>query len=224
MAEQYALLHQGQKYGGKSVADWTIEWWKWASDLPDGDNPFNDETGDLAIQGDIGSVVFLASTISTTENPTSSSAERTFSVTEGDALLLPILNIAVTYPGQTKGAVEKGLNGYLGLVTDLHASIDGTPIDHLSSYFVKSDFFSYGTLTEGDLSTLGYEGFFYTDQGNVQPEVGAELAPAKSAGWWLFITGLSPGEHELEVGGTFDFGESSTFTTAVVDHITVVSA
>ena len=68
MAEQYALLHQGQKYAGKSVADWTIEWWKWASDLPDGDNPFNDETGDLAIQGDIGPVVFLASTISTPEN------------------------------------------------------------------------------------------------------------------------------------------------------------
>jgi hypothetical protein len=48
--------------------------------------------------------------------------------------------------------------------------------------------------------------------------VGSELSPTLGSGYWLMVSGLSPGEHTLTFGGA----ESDGFSVSVTDHIDVV--
>jgi PEP-CTERM motif len=179
--------------GGKTVAEWGAEWWKWAFSFPATSSPLEDPTGERAFLGDVGGPVFFAGAGSLTQ---------TFTLPEGQYLLIPVLS-AIFYPesslGETLADAEAFVEQFHSGTTELHASLDGVPIEDLFSYWLLSPVFSLTIPPDG----LGPEGTF--------PET-------LVGGYWLMISPLAPGVHTLVVGGSvasiFDF---ETETTA---HIT----
>ena len=75
---------------GKTIAQWTGDWWTWALQAPAHQNAIDDHTGKYAgVDNNVGaqdpSVFFIAGT-------NGGEAERTFSVSAGKALLIPMIN------------------------------------------------------------------------------------------------------------------------------------
>jgi hypothetical protein len=186
---------------GKTIAQWTQDWWTWALQSPAQKNALDDTTGQYAHVGnDQPGVFFIAGTTGT-----ATSATRTFTVPKGDALLVPMLNNFDTL--DPKGHAKQEVKDFLASVTDLSAKIDGKPIANLGQYLeAPSDFFSMGTVRPNTFAT------------EIGAPIGAELTPTLVAGYYLMIEGLSPGQHTLEFGGSTNTG----FSVDVVDHIKVV--
>ena len=193
---------------GKTIAQWTQDWWTWALQSPAHQNALDDTTGQYANVGngdhrsaqipDHPGVFFIAGT-------TGGDATRTFTVPQGEALLVPMLNTFDTLV--TESEAQAYIKGWRPTVKDVFASIDGTPIAHPTRYLeAPSDFFSMGSVRPNT---------FATEIGALK---GQELTPTLVAGYYLMIEGLSPGQHTLEFGGSTNTG----FSTHVVDHITVV--
>jgi hypothetical protein len=216
----FTIVRSNAAIAGESVSQWTGDWWTWALQSPADQNPVLDQTGAFANVNNNGPVFFIAGDFGGT-------VERSFSVPAGKPLLVPLLNyvdaegpgITPTIPGwkgSFKAEVNKvlagfqngdGPNGVQPGVSSLFATIDGVPVENPQSHLEKSGFFSMGPVQPGSLiESLGIAA------------AGTVLSPAKSVGYWLMITGLSPGEHTLEFGGT----EKNGFSVHVTDHITVV--
>jgi hypothetical protein len=215
----FTIVRSNAAIAGESVSQWTGDWWTWALQSPANQNPLLDQTGAFANVNNNGPVFFIAGDFG-------GDVERSFTVPAGKPLLVPLLNafdvegpgIAPTIPGW-KGTFEAevnkalagfqnggGPNGFQPGVSSVFATIDGVPVKNPQSYLEKSGFFSMGPVQPGSL----IESFGLAD--------GTVLSPTKSVGYWLMITGLSPGEHTLEFGGI----EKNGFSVHVTDHITVV--
>jgi hypothetical protein len=188
---------------GKTIAQWTQDWWTWALQSPAHQNALDDKTGMYANvgneQGDHPGVFFIAGT-------TGGDATRTFTVPQGDALLVPLINYFDS--ADPKNLENQLVNNFRASVTDLSATIDGNPIANPRQYLETSDFFSMGTVRPHTVATELF--------GN--GVIGLELTPTKATGYYLMIEGLSPGQHTLEFGGS----AQGFLSTHVVDHITVV--
>ena len=73
---------------GKSYAEWSAEWWKWAVSIPIATSPLFDTTGEFGNIGQSGKVWFLAGAFGGT-------VERTVSVPVGKALFLSAFEFAL---------------------------------------------------------------------------------------------------------------------------------
>jgi len=172
----------GEKVFGKSYADWSAAWWRWAAAIPKNKSPVLDKTGAFASQGQGGPVWFLAGT-------TDGSAERKVTVPAGKALFFPIITTFGAVPASEKVPVGM-LSDYIKSRTDdlrpLEATLDGKRLADGKGYRVESDEFS---LTG--------------------PEKGADAAfpglvgqlRAVSGGYWVMLRPLPPGEHTLRFRG-----------------------
>jgi hypothetical protein len=208
------VLDPGSEVGGRTIAEWTEEFWIWAIGAPSSGNPFFDETGQFANQRNDGDVFFLAGTISNIDpadpDPTPGFAERDITVCAGVPLLVPMINVVLSEP-ETPAADQAGtLDELLSPINALFLSIDGEPVPDLFSHYEQTEPFSLGELQD---NTLGEELPFFRDpRGPVDPETGlpppvapgTRLEPAMGAGWYVMIDGLPPGEHTLEYGGGID--------------------
>jgi hypothetical protein len=188
---------------GLSYGEWTAKWWQWAHSIPTANNPQLDETGkDCAqAQNQTGPVWFLAGT-------SGGSAERTCTIPTGKAILLPIINaVYVRTAGETEEEMRTTIKEDIDTVTNLEASIDGTPLQNLSNYRIQSPFFDV-TLPKDNI--LG------------EPE-GTYLAV--SDGYWLFIEPLPPGQHEIRLHGAIidptSISPTPSFETVVTYHLIV---
>jgi hypothetical protein len=242
----------------ESLADWTNAWWAWSDRLDPVNNPFTDKTGALANQGNHGPVYFVAGSFEPQEvnGQTVYTADRSFDVPLGKPLLIPLINNDFCIPavgGVTVHAAEKQIDKFLQTncshVTDVFLKIDGTTIldenpisflnpatgqpDYKSSPgYVESGFMTQGKLLPHSEDTLGQANLGWTDLNNNALDAtlfrGADLFPAKAAGWWTLVSNLSPGTHTIEFGGTSTgyVGANGAFTPYlfnldVTDHITV---
>jgi hypothetical protein len=196
-APDFNLLRYG--YDGESLAQWTEKWFTWAWQAPANENPMLDTTGAYASVDNNGPVFFIAGTTSPL-----TSADRTFDVPAGKPLLIPMLNQFDTLdpPATEEGIIEN----FRDSVTSLFATIDGVSITNPESDVVNTGFFSMGKTRPGsEIAAIG-------------APVGSELYPTLGSGYWLMVSGLSPGEHTLTFGGA----QSDGFSTSVTDHINVV--
>ena len=186
---------------GLTYGEWTAKWWQWADSIPTTNNPMLDQTGKDCAQGQnqTGPVWFLAGT-------GAGSAERTCTVPSGKAVLLPIINsVSIRDADQTKEELLAGNKELLDKVTTVEASVDGIPLQNLSSYRIQSPLFNM-TLPKDNV--LG------------DPE-GTYLAV--SDGYWIFLEPLSPGQHEIRLHGAIIEPTSPTpsFETVVTYHLTI---
>jgi hypothetical protein len=203
MPDTFSILKPDAVVSGETIAQWTQDWWTWALQAPAATNPLLDTTGaDAAVNNpgaSTGPVYFIGGTF----DPLTS-ADRTFEVPGGKALLIPMLNQFDTL--DPKSVENMVMADFQKSVTSLFADIDGVSVKNPQSDLVRTDFFSMGPTQPGSLvEQLG-------------APVGVDLSPTKSSGYWLMVTGLTPGEHTLHFGGSLSNG----FSTEVTDHITVV--
>ncbi len=185
---------------GATYDEWSARWWQWALSLPASQNPFFDE-GNCAngANGQTGQVWFLTGVINT-----SGTAVRDCTVPVGKALFFPIINVecstleAAPFHGdneQQMRACAKGFN-----ITNVSAKIDGVDVADLERYRVESPLFDFKVPAN---NTLG------VPAGNGQ---------SVSNGYYLLLTPLSVGKHEVTFGGTFpDF----PFSLNITYHLTV---
>jgi hypothetical protein len=216
-ADGYSVLDAGASYQGKTVAQWTAAWWTWAWNSPAASDPLSDTTGALANQNNDGPVFFVAG--SNANGP----SERTFSVPQGKALLVPMINywencvgdIAVScgpsYVANPGATLLANSEIYRGATTSIFVSIDGTPVANPALHWEVSDVFSGGVAQAGSTLTGLYAGFGIDI-------VGQDIYPSLVSGYYVLITGLSAGSHTVVYGGsTTAFGPFSYQVTANID-------
>ena len=220
-ANAYTVLSPDAIVAGKSIAAWTADWWTWAAQTSP--SPLSDPTGAFANVNNNGPVFFIAG------NP-GGTATRSFTVPAGKPILLPLINIFDVEPlPQTNPATleERELaadlvtGGWVNNTASLFASIDGNLVPSPANYLEVSDFFDMGLVQDGSYLASDLFGL----------PVGNKTSPTKSAGYWLMITDLSLGSHELHFGGSsnaFDIptnccdpGTFPAFSTEMTDTIVV---
>lgn len=194
-ASAATVLPPGSIVAGKSIADWTADWWTWALQAPSNQSPLADTTGAFAGVNNGGPVFFIAGSFG------SAPMTRTFSVPEGRPLLVPMINFFDTEPSILDGgaalndrqnAANVVVGNWLSSVdtASLFASIDGTAVANPAQYLQVTGLFSMGPTQAGSVIAS-----FGVTPGDV-------LDPTKSAGYWLMIDGLALGPHTLHLGGS----------------------
>ena len=182
---------------GKSQAEWSAEWWKWAFSIPAAQNPFFDNTGEFSHLGDVGPVYFLSGV----EDQT---VTRPITVPAGKPLFFPVLGIVfyvVPELGETLADAQQAIDESFTDTTALRATLNGVPIPNLFSYAQRSPLFSVVIPPDG----LGPPGSF---------------SEALAGGYWLMLEPLPVGQHRLTFGG--DIGGANPFTSDIAVVITVV--
>ncbi len=175
-----AALPAGSIVEGKTIADWTAEWWQWALSFPEANNPLLDTDGGSAGLGDMGSVFFLAGSFNS--GPT----KRYFAVPSDKYILIPVFN--AFFAGEDEGTADEQqarLEEFVQSVTELHATVNGMSIPNLFSHREISPVF--------DL-TLAADNIFGAPAGT--------YSPSTSDGYWLMLEPLGPGNHVINFGGS----------------------
>ncbi|MCI0391245.1 MAG: hypothetical protein MOB07_21095 [Acidobacteria bacterium] len=178
-------------------------WWQWALSAPAAVNPVVDLTGVYCAQGQgvfSNNVWFLAGTFG-------GPATRTCTIPPGQTLFFPVLNILFGFPFDCNPASACDvdlLRAQAAAAMDnpilLEASIDGIPVQELSSYRAISPVLGV-MLPVGNVIGLA--------PGTYSPEV--------SDGYWLLVTPLNKGSHTIHFKGI----NNLNFETEVTYHITV---
>ena len=195
----------------RTIAEWSVEWWKWIFSIPVGQHPIFDTNGSRAQVGQPGGAVFfLAGLIS----PESGLATRRFEVPEDKYLFFPMLNSWVdnvfVIPPLTVEQMREQNAAFIALISELHVRIDGVAVTNLFAHRAVAPVFSFEyTFPDSLESYLAGT-----------PILGL-VDPIVSDGYWLMVEPLPPGEHVINFGGTF--GPPVNFTLDITDHITVVA-
>jgi hypothetical protein len=182
------ILPGGSSVAGKSIGEWTADWWKWALGIPAPGDPLGDTTGADSQTGQSGPVFFIAGGIG--DAPP---VNRTFTVPADKYLLFPMINW-VGYGGADPGytSVKEEITAITTGTIDpakLVATIDGTPVPNLASHreSFPGDAFAL-PLVENN--SFGHPAATYPD--------------AYADGYWIMLAPLGSGSHTLRYGGTSD--------------------
>jgi hypothetical protein len=197
---------------GASYARWGAAWWQWLFSLH-ANVPLNPirATGNVDCSyGQVGNVWFLVGSLGP------GTAARSCKVPTGTWLFFPILNgwadnVAVSPPLTVEQLKE--LAASFSEASELHASIDGVPVQNLFAFRAAFAPFSYTVPATDNMLQ-----FFGADvPGKDWPTT--FVFPAASDGYWLMLKPLVPGPHVINFGGTTKHGSFSldvTYTITVV--------
>lgn len=199
------VLPGGSTVAGKTIGDWTTDWWKWALGIPAPGDPLGDTTGADAQTGQSGPVFYLAGAIG--DSPP---ATRTFTVPADKYLLFPLINW-VGYGGADPGyaSVKEEITAITTGTIDpakLVATIDGTAIPNLASHreSFSGDAFALPLV---DNNSFGHPAATYPD--------------AYADGYWIMLAPLGSGTHTLRYGGTSDPFVGLPGSNVAIDSFTV---
>ena len=202
------ILAVGNRAFGLSYGEWAERYWQWVLAQPAATNPQLDATGAFAGVGQSGPVWFLAATFG-------NSAERSITVPSGKALFFSIqpwifgagtFDCEPTVPGVPCDVAT--LHAAAATATDgssvVEASIDGTSVNHASSYRAAD---------EGSFSiTVPVDNAIGVPAGTYAPQV--------VDGYWLLIAPLAVGDHTIT--SHIVSNQFGGFEFTLVDHIHVV--
>jgi hypothetical protein len=197
------IFQPGSKPYGKTLADWSTAWWQWSVSVPSDKNPLNDKTGKNCQEAQNGPVWFLGGTFG-------GSADRTCNIPSDRAILFPVYNAECStaeYPQyKTESDLLKCAKDQIDKVTSMDTSIDGKKITDLQKYRTQSTLFQL---------TLPKNNVFGTGPGPTN---------SVSDGFWLLLSPLSPGSHQIHFSNSaVDFTSSApmNFASAVTYHLNV---
>lgn len=209
------VMAQGSTVAGKTIGEWTAEWWRWAFAQSKPNDAFTDLTGANANVGQSGPVFFVAGTAGTV---IPGHAPRSFTVPSDKYLLIPLVNYEdsqleqtlFSNPGVTALEVQQGVKGIANQFDILFAEIDGVAVPDLWSHREASPEFSWvgdnnnpfnlQCNPSGNPSTPCVSGFAYAD------------------GYWLMLEPLGQKTTTIRFGG----GITNVFGVDVTDTVTGV--
>ena len=198
---------------GEAARQWLIArdehaeaWTQWVMALPYSTGPINDPTGAACASGQQGDLWFLAGTAG-------GSAERTCDVPADRQLVFPLLNwfcafFPELYPDDE--AVAQGVSEMVGAigslpdgVCELTLKLDG--VDLLADLDAANDLFGY---TDDVFEVEANDDHFASAEGFAGGTI-----PAITAGYYVRIKPLAPGDHVLEFGGSLCTDGEVEFST-----------
>ncbi|MEW6250542.1 MAG: hypothetical protein AB1716_07830 [Planctomycetota bacterium] len=175
---------------GKTVAEWSAEWWQWAVSAPPAINPVLDPNGEDAAVGQHGPVWFLAGTFG---RPFPfAPVVRTCTVPMGKALFFPVMNALWWGPDDN---TNPWTDNYFTLVKELRdlavESVGPATLIRLECQIDNLE------LDIEDLKQRQAEApaFAIDPARNLLPGGPRDLAAA--TGYWIFLEPLKPGWHTI---------------------------
>jgi hypothetical protein len=195
-ARAYTIAAPGSVVAGKTIADWGVEWWKWALNAPASSSGLEDTTGALT-QLDNNRPVFFMGGGANGYGPATSI---NVTVPVGKPVLLRLVNLidfesdAFYAPGtplaERQAVATAVADGYEASVSPsaLSATIDGTVVADAYQYRARApDFFAFGPIASGSFAeSVGFA-------------AGVDPGPSVATGWYLMLEGLSLGHHSLSL-------------------------
>ncbi len=191
----YAFPKTAHPYG-KSITQWTQDWWEYMFMQSCDEFPILDEDGTNAIPSINGPVIFLPGNFGGT-------TERTVTVPHGKALLFPIVNSIWFYhpcygfaeedEWFENGTLEENIiaffNSQFSQGVDLSVTLDGYSFTNLTNYRHTSGLYTFDPNNEladcfGDPCLAEPDILFLTD------------------GYWIMLKPLQYGQHTLNFSGT----------------------
>jgi hypothetical protein len=186
--------------------DLTEQWWQWILSIPADENPATDTTGEDCSKGDFGDTFFLAGTFG-------GKAERECTITEGQDILIPIVNTIniKTDPTDTRESLLARVTDITDQTKNLKLRIDGVYVRNLESYRVtNSELFTFEAVEDNVFQPFGLTPGSYV---------------AVADGYWVLIEDLPAGEHDITVvgiqHGQLSAGDKWDFKSQVTYHLTV---
>lgn len=185
------IAQPGSHPDGRTYGEWAARWWQWALETPlvDPDDPeshpLTDPTGRYCNVGQLGYVWFLAGT------PGSGEVQRTCEVPRDTALFFPLFNqfsgafLSDPEEQRTEAFLREQVACALEPPERLRLEIDGTEVADPEQFLVESGLFDV-QLPEDNVLGVGED---------VVPEL--VLSPAVTAGAYVFLFPLPPGEHTV---------------------------
>jgi hypothetical protein len=183
-------LPPGSAVHGRTIREWTQDWWNWSFSFPVaiepfGDEPLTDVTGEHAGDKQSGPVFFL----NAVAGPTMfSPVTRTFEVPGGVHLLINLLAIvAVASPDMLCEDLAPLTESAVDGIDSLLLIIDGVPVP-------EADLFEHREPTGCFTALVPVEGS--------PSQVPRGAYPGSyGSGYWVMIPSLEPGPHVTRAGG-----------------------
>jgi hypothetical protein len=190
----------GGTVAGKTIGEWSAEWWKWAAPLAPPGDPFTDQTGIAANKNQAGPVFYLAGS----ENTSS----RKFTVPGDKFVLVPLVAGELSQLelgfGKTAAEIKAAAKSQMDQIDSLHATLDGTTIT--------------STILFGHREVSPNFAFVAAAGNQVGISGSGNSSIAVADGYFLMLDPLTPGTHVLNFGGgSTSFG----LTINETDTITV---
>jgi len=215
---QVKVVPPGSMVEGRTIPEWTAEWWKWLLAVPTKENPWFDETGELALKGQPDEkVLFLVGVVN------SGMANRSITIPADRYLFFPILNLLANSVGEDPWLtiteeLRDGALEYADQTLGLELTVDGVPATGL--------LYTTGEQVEDLYAHLELSPEFAAwlpPTNNIFQYFGFELSgfvdPCFSSGHWIMLTPLPPGEHVINFKG--GYGSATQFSLDVTYNITV---
>jgi hypothetical protein len=194
--------------GDRTLAKWSALWWKWALAFPVNDNPVLDPTGKKTAKfGDLGPVFFLAGAFPGPGFTSPVRLHRTATIPADKFIFFPVVAIVNDNVGNpqplTISELYAQLASLVGVVTELHASLDGVAVPNLHNHRVISPVFSYTLQLNNNV--------VQQVTGNITGDAVGTIFPVVADGFYLMLPPLAPGRHVVNFGGSINFGSSNNF-------------
>jgi hypothetical protein len=185
---------------GATYGELSARWWQWTLSIPASINPGLDTTGANCGQGQVDDVWFLAGTFIGT-------VARTCTIPAGKPIFFPLINQVAFKPFgfETLLDLRRQNADFIDAVSELTCTIDGAAVPNLAKFRVRSPSFTViappkGLLPPGWLS------------------LPANTDSIVSDGYWLLLSPLAPGQHEIKfhakTTGGFQVDVTYTLTVA----------
>lgn len=175
------VFENGSLIFGKSYADWTEDWWKWAISIPIEKNPAYDDLGTNCIINQKPPIWFFPGTFN-------HSVTRICLIPNNVAILFPILNSECSFIEFPKLHTGKELSDCARKIQDhvisLNATLDYQNIPNLEKTRIHSDLFDF-KFPQNNILGIKYNG----------------TSKAVSDGNWVFLKPLPLGIHHLTFHG-----------------------
>ncbi|MDX1933225.1 MAG: PEP-CTERM sorting domain-containing protein [Capsulimonadales bacterium] len=190
------ILAPGSVVEGRTIGEWTTEWWQWAFSQSTPNDAFSDTTGANAGVNQSGPVWFVAGTLGTLET-------RTLFVPTDRYLLIPLINVEnsdLEIPGASEADLRQASIDTMNLVDSLNLAINGTTVTNLNSYRELSPAFSFSSAANNPFGvTAGVANTAVAD------------------GFWVMLAPIGTGIHTVTFGGgVSSFGFSTGVQATLV--------
>ena len=189
----------GSTVAGKTIAEWSTNWWRWAAALAPPGDPFTDSSGQFANVNQSGPVFFLAG------SPGGDNSRR-FEVPTNTYVLVPLRvgewsQLELGFD-KTALQIRQAAQQQANQIDGLQATLDGTAISEavLFTHREESPDFNFVAVANNQIGINGV----------------GDSGIAVADGFFLMLDPLTPGDHVLTYGGrAFGFPISETDTIGV---------